>query len=1240
MKKTSLDPYDDAAAALMAHAATAELREIKRISGRLGKLLKHLEKFSFPLVAAPLAGLLTRPENHCATARIEALIHLSALACRGNRAPKPRHLSRWLNRTVLDDPIGQLEVPVEDVFVANVGTWMGNARLFGGRWPSNSDHVQACVETLLGFHERPWAMKTLRHVQALLKVSESVADRAGIARNTCTTSTPREPIAVNASVVTESNDHVRFTDGELAAIGVRPADLDPFVFRAEHARLLRAESIGHTTVERRPLVRFRGQTTVALPTGIGAAIRRFVIEEATAAGDLREFQSTCHLEQFTEAFLLGRPGWGIEYLRMLEPDPDDGMREFVGAFDDDAYVHVVFVPDDFEEMAKGGLASVHRIEDAVRDRIHHRAAELAREDRCRRGLTVLVHGGIGREFAPVWGALPDGWHQLCLSAPDFMLLGSEDDFTAMRAWKLLQMVDELEAAGVVFPNLRGFLNLAAFAYHVGFELVPEHHSPSPMLLHSDFILPLRHEVRAALDRHAAVGPDGDSWVDVQRESTGDYFDDARGRLVFLSRRHLAHRQLLACVESTSRPWWVQCSQLPEGGWQHDVVFGVMDMVLSWLVRLVPVLEARNATLPSGPVTLRVRFPAIETFRQRGTQMTATAVAPAVAVEDGEIAIDCTPQYLRCFLNAGNLGDRLMVASLVRGVDSLTGNPATSDAELEEWVRDATGSETARFLDMSPSRTPEDAVYDLAALPKLRLLMPEDWAWSRLDLARRAGYEGPPGPVPSDRAVALLKDAVDEIWQRIRSRLVDLSRTSVIERSLLNYVAARKEHRDWLRSTAAQLALYDPAQVKEVANERARRRDTAGLACRIIAEMALCTSAHATGSPCSDTDLDFLVAEVATLLECAAQSDALYYGVATRPPVMHPNGSFGFDDATTAATGPLITELWRRTFRDAATDDDVDGRSGDQEGLVDSGFPSAFLAEFGLSPEQYETFVHRLTVESLEANSAHLLLRRSVVIRRLRDVGVLNPERVFEAFALVPRSRWDEDDPDDAQASDWWPWRYNRRLSIMRRPLVQLSAEADPFVTVVPSILAGTLAYLHQAAFGGLRSSLFDSPEMAACIGRAADRNGHEFARRVAERLGTLGWKTKREVGLRRLGGGKSLGDVDVLAWQPATGLVYAVECKSLRYDRTCGEIGERLNEYSSGAVDGKRTPLQKHLDRISYLRANPQRLADFVGIPVDRVQLRSALVTEQLVPMQFSGRAREILDLVTDYELLEATFLS
>ena len=411
-------------------------------------------------------------------------------------------------------------------------------------------------------------------------------------------------------------------------------------------------------------------------------------------------------------------------------------------------------------------------------------------------------------------------------------------------------------------------------------------------------------------------------------------------------------EVLACIESASRPWWVQCSQLPKKRWHRGIAIGVLDMLLSWLVRLVPVLEERCPTLPSGSVALRIRFPDIETLSQRHAEVAQAPVPPAVALEDGGIVIDCVPRYLMSFLRPGNLGDRQMIASLTRGVDSLCGRQTAPDAAMDEWLQTVVGFDSARFLKMTPSQTPEDVIYDIAALPKLRLLMPEDKAWSRLGLTGRAGCELKPGPVPPSQASALINAAVDAAWERVRSRLVRLSRGSVVERSLLNYVAARKEHRDWMRSMAARLAVYDNPAVMVAATEDVLRRDVAGLACRVIAEMAVCTSPYGSGSACADTDLDFLVAEVSTILECANQSDALHYGVATRPPVILPNGSFGFDATVAQATGPLMTEHWRRRFREAAQDEKEGGDDEVDDGVRNPGFPRAFTVEFGLTPEQY------------------------------------------------------------------------------------------------------------------------------------------------------------------------------------------------------------------------------------------------------------------------------------------------
>ncbi|PZN95078.1 MAG: hypothetical protein DCF30_19405 [Hyphomicrobiales bacterium] len=161
------------------------------------------------------------------------------------------------------------------------------------------------------------------------------------------------------------------------------------------------------------------------------------------------------------------------------------------------------------------------------------------------------------------------------------------------------------------------------------------------------------------------------------------------------------------------------------------------------------------------------------------------------------------------------------------------------------------------------------------------------------------------------------------------------------------------------------------------------------------------------------------------------------------------------------------------------------------------------------------------------------------------------------------------------------------------------------------------------------------------IGTVVNERGHAFNHDVAAALRDSGFETRPDVQLGELGGGKELGDVDVLAWRRETGEVWLIECKRLQFDRTVAEIGERLGDYTKGGERrGKRTPIQKHLDRLAYVRAAPAGLSRVIGIPADEMRIRAALVTDSLVPMQFTERMTQLLDRVVDYRGLVTVFSS
>jgi hypothetical protein len=263
---------------------------------------------------------------------------------------------------------------VEDVSVSNVVTWFGNARIFDAGWYENDYALQAFLVAVVRLHDE-WMRPIAHSVNALLRLSEAVAARAGIPRFTLSEGLPRQPLRIVQSTAGAASRHVFFSIDELRAMGIGSRALRPFKFEPEMVPALAKEIIGHTTLERHPLLFTEQGVLLALPTAVSAAIRRFMVESAAAAGRLDALESLIRDYQFEEVRRLGRVGWDI---RELNPVEEPATLEFIGRFDEGAYVHVVFLPDTLEPVLTEGLQSIEHIPDAVTERLDKTAFEIAK----------------------------------------------------------------------------------------------------------------------------------------------------------------------------------------------------------------------------------------------------------------------------------------------------------------------------------------------------------------------------------------------------------------------------------------------------------------------------------------------------------------------------------------------------------------------------------------------------------------------------------------------------------------------------------------------------------------------------------------------------------------------------------------------------------------------------------------------------------------------------------------------
>lgn len=1230
--------------------AATDAMAIGLIEARLNKPAARLDKFDKAATLAMLAGLLTDPSLHANAVRFEVLIHLVALRADGRVRPTAAQMREWLNEILREDDVGHQEDPPEDVFVANVVSGAGNSLLFEGIWEANAAYVQAVLYAVTACvrEGRGWAEHFLRQASALLDLSTAVADRSELRRNDAGGGTRLGRIQFPTKRIEGLATRVRFTPASLVAIGIHPFDLSPFIFDPRSSGGLRHETISWTSLEARPIIKDGDDFIVALPTAIGAAIRRRALDMALANGDADLFQEKLTDYQFGNSVTSARLGLDLASVAGPATDAASGFVGIICRFDLGAYAHVLFVQDDVREVAAQGFRSIQDVSVDVRRLVATGIAQIKAMSDFRMGMTIIVFGGLGRGFQADPGRIPPEWRFVGLGCEDLELFADDSRTSALQMFRLLEQERELLLTKTHLINSNGFLNLYGFVEKHDFEMLPENveRGRSLVQIGIDYLTSVRTRIRKALDKHAVRVESRQAYVEVRRPSTEMYFAELAEEPSYVSVADAMDGRPAAAIEAAGRTWWLTIvdTQPVDSG---DLSYRVWDMARNWTVILAPKVAEAACGLPDF-IDIELAFPdGIDLSPKRIADGTDLA-RPVVNIDGETIRIDCPIDYLRAFGQPENIGDRWMVEAIANAALTLAGQ---SDADLAaEIATSIVAGTSARHLHVLTPKTAGDFVLATAKLPRPRLMQPEVRGWADIGMAQRAGVPVGTFGVIEDKVNArkVIDGAVDALWTEIRTRLELVGRASVIEMCIDNHNAIDRDRATWRHTAAAVLNLHRREDVMKAAVERESVRSEVGLCCRVAIEMAVCVSPLTGGRRCSLDDLDYLLARISLLCGVASRGDEIHHGFAERIEIK-PSGVIRFEDEfSNQIHTPFMVAFSQDQFEAAAEGYDTfyDVPEGIDDAEYDRAtnpeFDAAFVAEYGVTPIRMVDFVSRLGERAIASGNGRVTLRRSELkedLLAMDGVNATNAEALLDSWCLIPRDKWDDAKPKGARAKDWYPWRFARRLSLLSRPIIQLTTDDDPLCIVSPVVAEHSLEYALRAYSAKLPDAYFRSTAMRAWVGGAIHRLGHAFNHRVAARLKELGLEAEAEYLMTRLGGTAADGDVDTLAWDPASGDVYVIECKRLLSDKTVGEIAERLVEYGPHhEQDGKRGPTRKHLDRVAVLRCRLPQLATATGIPEAQIRIRSCLVTSALVPMQFQREAANHFDVVVDYDGLAREF--
>ncbi len=652
-------------------------------------ILRDLGPIDRVQAAQTFAGLMLVPELQANHLRLQALVYLSLYGAGGRETPSSAVVQRSFER-VGSGWAGTIEDPSEDVFVALVETENGNFRLREGIYEASAFHVQRVLNVIATMPVGRAYSRLRRSVEALLRLSDSVVARAGLADNMLGGELPAAKLSPTIiDRLSELRRLVRFRAEELRELAVSREDLADFGYDIA-AGGIPEDAFFHTGLQRRPII-FRGDDAYFLmPIATGAAITRYAIEVVEEMGQLAVFETRLvadYAKLIQDSPLLGQ---GPRASVFFQPIEGGSIASSMGEVNHGRFFQIIFFVEPLTGFVGSSFSERYDLPETAIRAIEFHLGEASRRARgvrqFRQGITLLVLCGVGRGAAlRALGGPTDDWTVEILSGFDFDALCWIPEFDALSLFRLINARKRIEEAGIFLANPSGLLNLVAWMQQLNGHLVP--HAQIPESFVSDglrfididpfVIRDLRYDILTTFDPRRVFTVDG-RWERVRREARS-LFNELKDAPLYFSIDAVENGRLRSVYVTEKHAYWIEC-YLPDGA-ARDAAFQRFEMLNSWVRRSAPVIDEKLPGLTTGPIELRVRFSEIlgETWSERPESARSEIRSLFhVTAHDRVVEILIDAGFDDALRQAENVAERSLVEAIVAGIVCLANSEESVD----------------------------------------------------------------------------------------------------------------------------------------------------------------------------------------------------------------------------------------------------------------------------------------------------------------------------------------------------------------------------------------------------------------------------------------------------------------------------------------------------------------------------------------------------------------------------------
>lgn len=425
-----------------------------------------------------------------------------------------------------------------------------------------------------------------------------------------------------------------------------------------------------------------------------------------------------------------------------------------------------------------------------------------------------------------------------------------------------------------------------------------------------------------------------------------------------------------------------------------------------------------------------------------------------------------------------------------------------------------------------------------------------------------------------------------------------------DRNLLTYLIARHESLIAERRRADTIVGSHLSAMGDTKSERQKLQedfveiDRASTASRFVIEYVSARPPLGR-KEVSTSDYDRILALASEIIESGYLSDGFHLKVVEIEAELAPAGRLRFGTSEYASAVSKFRDDFYNSQADARLTthrDDSVATESDENDLGEL-IQCASKAEFGLSLDEISFVMSGIAVgEFAQPNGLGFAKARELVsyIASKSDLSRESIAKLVDDLSTNEREKFLVP-PKPYSVDDVYPWRFNRGLAYLRKPLVR---RGDNLFWGRRSVIQAA-TYLECLVETG-RVKCPRSNEMKKLKGKIADRRGKLFGLELSREIAKLSRYLSR-IAVKRFDkqrmtrdNGEDIGDVDVAVLDITTKTFFPVEAKSLTVAKTPNELKNELDDLFD--TKSRESAVNRHLERVEWLNAHIGAVLQEFGI--------------------------------------------